>query len=226
MKPIRDYLADNVSGLTRSGAAELIDALWGGGYTIVRRQNDPLNIDKRIIPRGMAYQWCAAADVGFYKSRHWGAVPSARHDGLFAPAGYVGDIESGGLVLMEKPKSEVDAAHAETAAKAQGQVEEWTRRVGADGFSGTLRSVTQSDGHTGDETVTPIGEREPSNIARIPDDMVPHVLEVMRERDAETKRLCPEGNPAAGVKNAALAIAIQTVRERHKDENNGQAAAN
>jgi len=72
---------------------------------------DRLKIPKEIIPDKMEYQWITHAILGqemlnrrsrFMKA-HWSPVPSERHDGLFMPKGYKGQIEVEGLGLYERP---------------------------------------------------------------------------------------------------------------------------
>lgn len=63
-----------------------------------------------IPPPGWDYQWKRKSIKGFEDSQHqvelaqngWEAVPASRHDGLCMPKGYEGNIERGGLILMER----------------------------------------------------------------------------------------------------------------------------
>ncbi len=196
MKTAKEALRESIpTGWPRADVTpssdEIIQNLWGLGYTIVRRQSDHLYVDERIIPRGMAYQWCRIGD------RHpgWSAVPASRHDGIFAPAGYQGDIEFGGLILMEKPKHEVDADLAANANKAQKQVDDWVDR-NAEQAVGDLREI-----HVG-----------------VPPELVPYISEILAERDVQLKRM----DDSHGVKARALNIAIAIIRDRRKDELNAE----
>lgn len=128
-----------IAGVNGLGAREIVQELWGAGYTITRRRGgDPFDVPKDIIPRGMSYQWIERATL---TGSRWQPVPASRHDGLFAPVGYAGDIEVGGMVLVEMPKAQVDEAHAAHIAKAHKNVDDWIEKTGAQ-FSGGVRVWT------------------------------------------------------------------------------------
>lgn len=74
-------------------------------------ENDRLKIAKELIPDGMDYQWVTASTFGApmpqrrsrFERKGWTPVPADRHDGLFMPRGFKGEIEVDGLVLYERP---------------------------------------------------------------------------------------------------------------------------
>lgn len=165
MKPVRDIIS-----------REVIDDLWGAGYTILPRNRnpDPFNVPAEIIPQGRAYQWMHLVHDQAWIKNGWAAVPSSRHDGYFMPAGFVGDIEVNGLGLFEKPKFEVERDQAVQTAAAHKQTDDWKERWGSQ-FSG--------------ETVvggerTEIGATKTiEDTAKIPRDMVPYIAQIFEERD-------------------------------------------
>ena len=118
MKPIRELIS-----------REVIDDLWGAGYTILPRTRhpDPFFVPPEMVPQGRSYQWMHLIHdrfhIGTAKDHSdgggWAPVPSSRHDGYFMPAGFIGDIEVNGLGLFEKPKFEVDAERAANIQKAK-----------------------------------------------------------------------------------------------------------
>src|SRR5262245_42749559 len=73
--------------------------------------DDRLKVPKDVIPDGMDYLWVTDSILGQpwpqrrarFERRGWRPVPSSRHDGMFMPKGYVGEINVDGLVLMERP---------------------------------------------------------------------------------------------------------------------------
>lgn len=119
------------------GAREIIHELWGSGWTFTRRRRgDPFDVPTDAVPAGMSYQWTERSKI----TAAWTPVPTERHDGLFAPAGTGGDIEVGGMVLVERKKQDVDAEQAQRVAKAHQNVEDWKAKFG--GFSGGVRVWT------------------------------------------------------------------------------------
>lgn len=100
------------------GSGRLHD-LWGEGYTVVPRLAT-FDVPEHIIPHGMTYQWneIRKSEPKVKYPEGWTPVSAERHPGLFAPFGYVGNIEVGGMVLCEKPRTQVEAAHAERIAGA------------------------------------------------------------------------------------------------------------
>jgi hypothetical protein len=177
--------------------------LWGAGFTVVRRNADPYEIDPKLIPRGMAYQWnpTKSDGVDVAPSADWKPVPYSRHEGIFAPWGMPGNIERGGLVLCERPKVDVDAATDKAHAKAYQNVTDWLDRQGAAGFTGeiivggqtrlgTLDKLTKRK--VGDEKVgadalddfVQIGSTKTiETIVAVPRDMTPHIAAIFQERD-------------------------------------------
>lgn len=69
------------------------------------------DFDMRIVPDGMVYQFNRFETLGMTDvknqtanaSNGWLPVPSERHDGVFMPPGYKGDIIKGDLRLEERP---------------------------------------------------------------------------------------------------------------------------
>lgn len=174
MKPVRDIIN-----------REIIDDLWGAGYTILPRTRhpDPFFVHPEIIPQGRAYQWMHLIHDKYHigdkdHSMGWAAVPASRHDGHFMPAGFVGDIEVNGLGLFEKPKFEVEADKAKQTAAAHKQVDDWKERWGGQ-FSGeTVISGERTE----------IGETKTiEDTTKIPRDMVPYIAQIFEERDRLAK---------------------------------------
>lgn len=152
-----------IDGTRRGGAREIVQELWGAGYTITRRRGgDPFDVPKEIIPRGMGYQWVARATLTDPEGSRWQPVPSSRHDGLFAPVGYGGDIEVGGMVLAEMPKAQVDEAHAANIAKAHRNVDDWIEKYSGQ-FSGGVR-VWTGDPNGPPSTFRPVGDPETGRV--------------------------------------------------------------
>lgn len=73
--------------------------------------NNRLHVPDEHIPDGMDYLWCTDSILGqpqpqWRANRErmgWRPVPAQRHDGMFMPKGYVGEINVDGTVLMERP---------------------------------------------------------------------------------------------------------------------------
>lgn len=69
------------------------------------------DFDPRIIPDGMIYQWNRMETLGMTDVKNqtanasagWLPVPADRHDGVFMPPGYKGDIIRGDSRLEERP---------------------------------------------------------------------------------------------------------------------------
>lgn len=155
---------------------EIIDDLWGAGYTILprRRHIDPFFVPPEIIPQGRAYQWMHIVHDKAWICNGWAAVSASRHDGYFMPAGFVGDIEVNGLGLFEKPKFEVEHERTMSAAAAHKAVDDWGGKWGSQ-FSG--ETVV-----SGERAV--IGEtRTIEDTTKIPRDMVPYIAQIFEERD-------------------------------------------
>lgn len=223
MKTARDAVQHALS--THDGAKPLgrqvIDDLWGEGFTIVRRNSDPFAVDERTIPHGMAYQWCLKSDQEYMtNTHHWSPVPSLRYDGIYAPAGYDGWIEHDGLILMEKLKSEVDAALAENAAKAHRNVSGWVEKNAAEGFTGSIRVQEQSDKAIGEARKTSVGDEQNNDRTKIPADMFPYLKEIFAERDRITRKLRRDGVDASAAKEQASDMAIQVIGDAIAKANN------
>jgi hypothetical protein len=172
VKPVREVVS-----------REIIDDLWGAGYTILprKRHPDPFFVPPEIVPATRSYQWWYLVhDKALFEHTGWAAVPASRHDGYFMPAGFVGNIEVEGLGLFEKPKFEVDAERAARHTKAHQNVTDWVKEQGAAGFSGEFRVGPQ---------FTEVGKVERHDTktiettVQLPPDMLPHMAEVFAERD-------------------------------------------
>jgi hypothetical protein len=154
----------------------IIQDLWGIGFTIVPRTGslppDP------VAPHGMAYQW-----NGIPKADGWIPVPASRHPGQFAPYGYVGDIEFGGLYLMERPKAEVDAFHADAHAKARENVDNWFQRQAVSGFIGGVTVLEEGSGGERKTDIREIGDKTLENFTQIARELAPYAAEIFKERD-------------------------------------------
>lgn len=161
---------------------EIIDDLWGAGYTILPRNRhvDPFFVPPEIIPQGRAYQWMHLVHDKFhYGHGGWAAVSASRHDGYFMPAGFVGDIEVNGLGLFEKPKFEVERDKAAQTAATHKQVADWQEKWGSQ-FSG--ETVVSGER-------TEIGETKTiEDTTKIPRDMVPYIAQIFEERDLIAKK--------------------------------------
>lgn len=167
MKPVREVVS-----------RDIIDDLWGAGYTILPRNRhpDPFYVPSKMVPATRSYQWMHLIhDKALFLSSDgryclgWSPVPAPRHDGYFMPAGHIGDIEVSGLGLFEKPKFEVDAERAQHVAAAHKQVE-WGGEFSGDVTVGGER--------------TEIGATKTvENITAIPKEMVPYIAQIFEERD-------------------------------------------
>jgi len=179
MASVRDYLS-----------AQSIDDLWAAGFTVVARQRgaDPFEVDPRIIPQGRGYQWMHLVhDRAMFEngSGGWAPVPASRHDGLFMPAGHVGDIEVSGLGLFEKPKHEIDAERASQVSAAHKMVDDWKEKVSGGGFTGHVVEATQTSiGKLDTAKVTEFGHNKTiENTSSVPMDMLHLMSDVFAERD-------------------------------------------
>jgi hypothetical protein len=172
MKPVREIVSRDV-----------IEDLWGAGYTILPRARhpDPFHVPPEMVPQSRSYQWMHLVhDKMLFetpkgcKPNAWAPVPASRHDGYFMPAGHVGDIEVNGLGLFEKPKFEVEAERASQVAAAHKQVDDWKEKWGGT-FSGEVST-------NGEKTF--IGETKTiESTTAIPRDMVPYIAQIFEERD-------------------------------------------
>lgn len=91
--------------------------------------DDRLKISKAEIPDGMDYMWVTDSVLGQpmpqrrnrFMRRGWKPVPSSRHPHLM-PAGFEGEINIEGLVLMERPMELTMEARRRERMKASEQV--------------------------------------------------------------------------------------------------------
>jgi hypothetical protein len=159
---------------------QLIQDLWGIGFTIVPRTPIPDLWDAAAgkAPAGMSYQWNADP-----KQAGWKCVPAYRHPGLFAPYVYRDDIEVGGLWLMERPKAEVEAEQQAAHAKAQRNVDDWLARQGAAGFTGGVTVLSEGSNQTNQASVREIGVKSIEDVTKIPPDLYGRLGEIFAERD-------------------------------------------
>lgn len=214
MKRVRDIVGRDV-----------IDDLWGAGYTILPRNRhpDPFFVPPEMVPATRSYRWWHLVHDKFHferlpgNSSGWSPVPASRHDGYFMPAGHVGDIEVSGLGLFEKSKVEVDAERAANHTKAQQQVADWVEKTGAQ-FSGSV-SVGDVGTEVGDAEVGKSLFPDTKTIettVRLPADMLPHMAEVFAERDrlANLAVMCLENGTGCSEVDVAV------VAYRHEIEDN------
>lgn len=174
MKPVREVVSRDV-----------IEDLWGEGYTIVPRSRhpDPFYVSPEMIPPGKAYQWWHLVHDKVHFVGKWAAVDASRHDGYFMPAGHVGNIEVQGMGLFEKSKSAVDAHHAEVQARSHKLVADWAEKAAADGLSGGF-----SVGGVGSEVGTHDAVKDYSaktieTRVKLPPEMFQYAGKIFEERD-------------------------------------------
>lgn len=120
--------------------------------------NDRLKIDPSLIPDGMTYLWVTDSILGQpqpqWRARRartgWTPVPASRHDGMFMPKGFEGEINVDGLVLHEKPLEFVNRDKLKDRRAAAEQV--WLRErqmMGGDlqgvGFDTQHKTALQSN---------------------------------------------------------------------------------
>lgn len=168
---------------------EVIDDLWGSGFTVIRRgmlHPDLFNVPQQIVPFGRSYQWWHLVHDRFHFSSGWAPVPASRHDGLFMPAGHVGDIEVNGLGLFEKSKVEVDQEKAAQIEAAKAPLKQWGDALQDSGFTGGARVVDQGGNETtfGDpDTFKRDDAKAIETTVGVPADLLPHMVELFKERD-------------------------------------------
>ncbi len=211
MKPVREVVS-----------REIIDDLWGAGYTILprKRHPDPFFVPPEMVPATRSYQWWHLVhDRGFFGGTSgWSAVPASRHDGYFMPAGHVGDIEVSGLGLFEKPKFEVDAERRQQPSAVEKQVTDWIDKNAAFGISGSVSF--------GDQTATVGDPNEAKKFApfvtdaktvettvKIPKDMLAYVPQIFEERD---KLVSEVVNPDRSLKPGKIADRFYAVVDADK----------
>lgn len=94
------------------------------------RLNGPFKNGDAFIPDGMSYQWVTDSILGQQQSQRrsqferkgWMPVPAERHDGVWTPKGYQGEINMEGSVLMERPAEYTKMAEDHNKRKAREQV--------------------------------------------------------------------------------------------------------
>jgi len=168
-----------------------IHDLWGAGYTIVKRSADPFEVDPKLIPHGMAYQWNDSPE-----KPGWSPVPFSRHEGVFGPYGMSGWIYRDRLFLCERPKAEVDHELERSRTKALQNVDDWVAKNGALGLTGSVRVGTQTKpgeldtleerkvGADALDVFVQIGSTKTiETIVAVPKDMTPHIGAIFKERD-------------------------------------------
>jgi hypothetical protein len=167
-----------------------IQDLWGAGYTIVKRPADPFEVDPKIIPHGMAYQWNDTPE-----KPGWSPVLFSDHDGVFGPVGMTGYVYRDNLFLCKRPKAEVETELKRNAARANVLVDGWVQRTAELGITGAVRTVAQdSDGKFEVQLEKQVGAavtdaveiprtRTIETTVGIPRDMTPHIATIFKERD-------------------------------------------
>ena len=114
---------------------------------------DRFAFDRAIIPQGWDYQWKTKTIKNWEWVDHqvelanngWTAVPAERHDGVFMPRGFTGNVERGGLILMERDMRLTIRARAMDKREADTLVQESRQMAGMMG-----RMVPQSSAETVD----------------------------------------------------------------------------
>lgn len=122
--------------------------------------DDRLRVPRELIPDGMDYQWVTDSVLGApmpqrrarFERRGWTPVPAARHDGMFMPKGFQGEINVDGLVLMERPleysiqakkKDEMRAAEQVYVREAQLRGGNPDKNIGFDTQHGSARGANR-----------------------------------------------------------------------------------
>jgi hypothetical protein len=196
MKPVREIVS-----------REIIDDLWGAGYTILARARhpDPFFVPPEMVPQSRSYQWFDLKHDKFhYEHGGWAPVSASRHDGYFMPAGFVGDIEVNGLGLFEKPKFEVDAERAEQTAKAKKMVDDWAKNTGA---------LFEGEFKIGNERTAIGATKTIEDTTKIPRELTPYIAQIFEERDRLGKQYSME---------MEYDISIQSSREMTEIDNEFQ----
>jgi len=96
----------------------------------IDEDEDRLKVPPHLIPDGMSYQWITDSIFGMlqpqrrarFERKGWMPVPAKRHDGIWMPKGYDGEINVEGLVLMERPIEYTKMAQDHDKRKAREQV--------------------------------------------------------------------------------------------------------
>lgn len=206
------HCCDGANSPGSDGARDIIQELWSEGWTFTRRASgDPFAVPAAMVPEGMAYQWGPTGALAKARESGWVPVQASRHDGYFAPIGYDGNIEVGGLTLFERPREQVEAAHQQRIDRAHKNVTDWVERTGAE-FSGSV-SVLSGNTVTNHE----VGARPKTSQTRIPPDLIEHALAIFAERD-RLKAEVPENEFTADKMAALTEQAIANVRASIKKE--------
>jgi hypothetical protein len=173
--------------------AQQLHDLWGAGYTITLRPRDPYDaLPAGMVPKGVSYQWNPIDPDPRVITPGWTPVPYSRHEGVFAPWGTSGDVQLGGLQLMEKPSEAVLELKRGAIDMARWREEDWAARAAANGITGSVRIATQSKpGELGGDFVREIGggatvieaNKTIESISAIPREMTPHIKAIFAERD-------------------------------------------
>jgi hypothetical protein len=173
MKPAREIIS-----------RELIDDLWGAGYTILPRARhpDPFFVPPEMVPQGRSYQWMHLIQDRIYignavdhsDGRGWAPVQANRHDGYFMPTGFVGDIEVNGLGLFEKPKFEVDEERAASIQKAKDAADP-VKFFADKGFDGHIKVNSDRTEIGATKTI--------EDTTKIPRELTPYIAQILQERD-------------------------------------------
>lgn len=91
---------------------------------------DRFAFDRSIIPAGWDYQWKTKTVKNWEWTDHlvelaangWEPVPAERHPGVFMPEGHVGNVERGGMILMERDMRLTHQARRMEQQAASGQL--------------------------------------------------------------------------------------------------------
>lgn len=204
MRSVFDILRGLLPSPSDDRARDIIQELWGEGYTFVRRSSDQYEVLGVKPPVGMTYQWSPTADLAKLADMGWQPVPNERHDGAFAPVGTLGNAEIGTLTLFERRKELTDAALEQRIAGAQKNVDDWIDRNARHGLMGHVRV-----GH--DETAEPrvVGE------TKIPPELWPHISEIYAERDMLAEEPRDRFESEEDFRARITQAAIETIRARH-----------
>lgn len=222
--------------------------MWGAGFTVIRRDtfgHDIYELADRVKRPGMARQWFGNDDLRKAEVEGWRQVLSEDYPGLFAPHGYAGAIEIGGMHLFELPQHRVDRAKQSAVEVAAKQIDDWAARNAAQGFAGGATVI-----NSGGATVVEVGKSFETT-THIPRDMMPWIGPIFEERDrlygdlvgkwnagqelSEEQMLVREryfdvsdADPTAlkgpTLNALLLPIAIANVRKRTSEESNVQAS--
>lgn len=126
---------------SREPARGAVTRLADGRHEVVGRDGQVLRrnrldtvdnfyVPPHIIPEGWDYNWKVTSVHGepqtskqvSYWENGWRPVPASRHEGIFMPPGFKGNIERDGQILMERPLILSQEASYEEKRKADGLV--------------------------------------------------------------------------------------------------------